>query len=624
MWPFKKRLKQRRLEVRKNIPPPGPSVWDRLRTSGGIPALLLGVVFFLAAGLMDAWPVEPFVYHQGQYLHADVYARVPFTVPAEQPSDPARTGEMPATTPAAGSTGGAQTKGPLSDAKVYQGGDLLVQRTRKPGDGEAEIHLLTATQVALLRSEHEAYLTDQRQNNPWRFWSRMAGRAGIILLITALLCLYVGKYHPQYVSNPWRSLALVAVLLLMLALNKVMGLLLGWNAYSAVLPVLLGALVLTIAHDQRFALAGGAALAGLVVLQQRADIMLLVVLLAAVAVSVFQLREIRTRTKLIEISVVSAVIIALAVLGRGFAAGMSWRFVVVDILWATGAALLAGFLIQGGLPLIERVFRVATSMTLLEWCDASRPLLKRLAMEAPGSYNHSLQLGTMCEAAAETIGARGLLARVGAYYHDIGKMNKPDYFVENEAGAASRHEKLSPAMSLLIIIGHVKDGVELAHEYSLPSVLHEFIAAHHGTTLVRYFYHAAAEQRKNDTDRAPDEVEFRYPGPKPQSKEAAILMLADASESSVRAMNQPTPGHIETQVHDMVTQRLNDGQLDECEVTLKEVHRIEHSLTKSLCSIYHSRISYPKPPESKSPSKTPTEGAAEENTSRAEAQDSAG
>ena len=260
---------------------------------------------------------------------------------------------------------------------------------------------------------------------------------------------------------------------------------------------------------------------------------------------------------------------------------------------AAAFTLLVGFVVQGTLPLAERLFRVATSLSLLEWCDANKPLMKRVAMMAPGSYNHSLQLGSMCEAAAETVGANGLLARVGAYYHDVGKTNKPGYFVENQDGAASKHAKLSPAMSLLIIIGHVKDGLELAREYGLPAVLHEFIATHHGTTLVEYFYHAATQQRKGHTDRAPDEVEFRYAGPRPASKEAGILMLADVAESSVRAMTDPTPGGIENQVHAVVARRLSDGQLDECDLTLKQVHQIETSLIKSLRSVYHGRITYP-------------------------------
>jgi hypothetical protein len=174
----------------------------------------------------------------------------------------------------------------------------------------------------------------------------------------------------------------------------------------------------------------------------------------------------------------------------------------------------------------------------------------------------------------------------------VGKIHKPDYFVENRAGPGSRHDRLSPAMSLLVIKGHVKDGLQLAREYALPPVLRQFLATHHGTTLVEYFYHAA-QRRSNARERPPEEAEFRYPGPKPQSKEAAILMLADASESSVRALGEPTAGHIETQVHAVVQKRLADGQLDGCDLTLREVHAIEASLVRSLSAIYHGRVAYP-------------------------------
>jgi len=317
------------------------------------------------------------------------------------------------------------------------------------------------------------------------------------------------------------------------------------------------------------------------------------VLVTALAASVFQLHEIRTRSKLIAVAAITACIVYAATWAVSLATALPWRFALVNGAQAAGGAMLAGFVVQGILPVIERVFRVVTSMTLLEWCDASKPLLKRLAMEAPGTYNHSLQLGTMSESAAESIGARGLLARVGAYYHDIGKINKSTYFIENQADSDSKHARLSPAMSLLVITGHVKDGLELAREYGLPPVLHEFIASHHGTTLVEYFYHAATQQRKDQSEPVPDEVEFRYPGPKPKSKEAAILMLADAAESSVRALSEPTPSRIENQVHMMVTRRLMDGQLDECDLTLREVHTIETSLVKSLCGFYHARIAYP-------------------------------
>jgi len=634
MWPFKKKVRQRRREIRKNIPPTGLFPWRRLREFGGPAGLLLAVGFFVGVVLLDAWPVEPFAYRLGQYVPDDIAARVSFTVSSsaglelrprasplsENPMDGAAIG--PISQPATGPGPTATTQGLRSVAppapllpqaagprteKVYRAGDVLVSR-RRTSDTDKRSAALTAGELELLRAEHLAYL---QQARPWRTWLRLGGRVILLMTVTAFLCIYVCHYNKRVVTNHWRALAVAAVMLLMLAASKTMIFVLRLNPHAAILVVLIAAAVFTIVYDRRFALALGAAVSVFVVLQLRADLPLLAVLLAGMAAMVFQLRDVRTRTKLIEVAGVAAACALVTVWGIGLSRGVPWLFALFDGLWVAGFAVLAGFIVQGILPLIERIFRVATSMTLLEWCDASRPLLKRLRMEAPGTFNHCLQLGTMCEAAAEAIGARGLLARTGAYYHDIGKINKPDYFVENESGPASRHANLSPAMSLLIIVGHVKDGLEMAREYGLPPVLHEFICTHHGTTLVHYFYQAAAEQRRSDTDRAPDEVEFRYPGPKPQCKEAAILMLADASESSVRSMNEPTVGRIENQVHTMVIRRLMDGQLDECELTLREVHLIESSLIKSLCSIYHGRIAYPTPPgEKPSAAELPSEASA--------------
>jgi len=257
------------------------------------------------------------------------------------------------------------------------------------------------------------------------------------------------------------------------------------------------------------------------------------------------------------------------------------------------AVLFVGLLIQSLLPLIEKIFRIATSMTLLDYSDANQPLLKRLAMEAPGTYSHSLLVGSIAEAAATAIGRNGLLSRVGAYYHDIGKINKPTYFTENQMGQASRHRELSPAMSQLIIIGHVKDGSEMAKEYKLPAVLRQFVETHHGTTLVEYFY----SQPKKRHDSGPiSESEFRYAGPKPRTKEAAIVMLADTVEGAVRSLADVTPTKIEAVVHNMAMKRLQDGQFDECDMSLKELSLIEASITKTLSAHYHGRIAYPKAP----------------------------
>ena len=312
----------------------------------------------------------------------------------------------------------------------------------------------------------------------------------------------------------------------------------------------------------------------------------------------YQLNDIRSRTKIITAGLLTAAAVALAsaagALGNGQPLEYAWR----HALWGGGCALMAAFVVSGMLPFVERAFRVATSMTLLEWSDSRRPLLQLLAREAPGTHQHSLVLGTLAESACEAIGANGLLAQVGALYHDIGKIPKAQYFVENQEGRINWHDSLSPTMSLLIILGHVKDGLEMAKQYKLPRILHQFIAEHHGTTVVRYFHHMASEKQpliaSGKHDREVPETEFRYRGPRPQSRESAVLMLADGAEGAVRALAEPTVGRIESTVHQIVNARLNDGQFDDCEITLREIRQVEDALVKALSRHHHGRVAYPK------------------------------
>ncbi|MAE63085.1 MAG: hypothetical protein CMJ18_02330 [Phycisphaeraceae bacterium] len=333
------------------------------------------------------------------------------------------------------------------------------------------------------------------------------------------------------------------------------------------------------------------------------------VLLVGVCCAVAQLRDVRTRSKLVLAGLwsglaMAAVVAMVGVMGRPMHFAGAWEWLLSDAVIALSTGLVTGLFVQGVLPGIEWLFKVSTSMTLKELNDASHPLLRRLAERAPGTYQHSLRIADMAEAAAERIGANALLCRVGAMYHDVGKMNKPMYFVENQGGGPNRHDKLSPAMSVLIIVGHVKDGAEMAREYHLPTSIRHFIESHHGTTLVEYFYHAAIKQGEADPDRAcPSEFEYRYPGPKPQTKEAAIIMLCDTIESAARTLAEPTPVRLEQLVHQLAMKRLMDGQFDQCQLTLSDLHRIEESLTKTLCAIHHGRVAYP------SDSKAEEEGA---------------
>jgi len=420
----------------------------------------------------------------------------------------------------------------------------------------------------------------------------------VVVLITVAVGFYIYQFQRRIISNHARMLTLVVLFLVLLTGTKIGSMLTDHNELATGTAVT-AAIILAIAYDQRFAFgmsifycmfasfAAGA----------QSDMRLFLIMMAGVTTCCFSLREIRTRMKLLEVSTLAAVVVFVMALSLDFLSPGRRVAAVFRLAGLhAGATFLVGLLIQSLLPLIEKAFRIATSMTLLDYSDANQPLLKRLAMEAPGTFSHSLLVGSIAETAAESIGRNGLLCRVGAYYHDIGKTNKPGYFVENEMGSTNPHKQLSPAMSQLIIVGHVKDGIEMAKEYGLPVVLRQFIETHHGTTLVEYFYDQA--RKKQDKARStPSEAEFRYSGPKPSTKEAAIVMLADAAEGAVRSLAEPTPTRIEAVVHNMAMRRLQDGQFDECELSLRELSQIETSMTKALAAHYHGRISYPTSPE---------------------------
>ncbi|QDQ42991.1 HDIG domain-containing metalloprotein [Methylacidiphilum kamchatkense] len=273
-----------------------------------------------------------------------------------------------------------------------------------------------------------------------------------------------------------------------------------------------------------------------------------------------------------------------------------------------GIGLFTAVLVNTLLPVLEEIFQLNTDFTWLELSDLNHPLLRRLATEAPGTYHHSLMVANIAEAAANAIGENGSLCRVMAYFHDIGKVVNPQYFVENQ-GADNPHTRLTPSMSALIIISHIKDGVDLALEHHLRRPIIDAIQQHHGTSLVYYFYRKALQNIEDckmgvkllnmGEEDVPelDESRFRYPGPKPQTKEIGILMLADSIESASRCLEKPSLKDIEQLVEDIVSQKLQDHQLDECPLSMKEITEIKHSFIFSLKTILHTRIHYPKSPK---------------------------
>lgn len=464
--------------------------------------------------------------------------------------------------------------------------------------------VLGSEQYALLQAHHAAYWSYLDQGMPeavaerttWRL--RWAGTVGLVVMLAVGLLIYAKLYHPRIFEVRPRTLAFCGLILGCLLAARLLEL--RWPQFPelAFAPCLIVTSVLAIAYPRRLAVGASCIVAVMVTTLVGETVAFLLTLFVGVAVAGHQLEEIRKRTKLIGAGMTTALAIMVAAAAGGLMEGHAIEFIQQHTLSAGGCAIGAAFVVSGLLPFIERLFRMATSLTLLEWRDPTSPLLQLLAREAPGTYNHSLVVGTMAEAACARIGANGLLVQVGALYHDIGKIQKPDYFAENQEGQISRHENLAPTMSLLIILGHVKDGVEMAKEYKIPRVLHQFIEEHHGTTVVRYFHQMASDKQpeiaSGKHDREVSEAEFRYSGPKPRTRETAVLMLCDGVEGAVRALHEPTPGRIESVVHHILNDRLNDGQFNDCDITLKEIHQVEESLVKSLCSIYHGRVAYPK------------------------------
>jgi putative nucleotidyltransferase with HDIG domain len=271
------------------------------------------------------------------------------------------------------------------------------------------------------------------------------------------------------------------------------------------------------------------------------------------------------------------------------------------VLFGALGGLLSGVITTGLCPVVEWAFEYTTDVKLLELANMEQPLLRTLMVQAPGSYHHSLMVGNMVEAAAKSIGANALLARVAAYYHDIGKVKKPLYFVENQAGTENRHERLAPSMSSLILISHVKDGVELAEEHHLGEAIRDIIQQHHGTTVISYFYQKAVELNEKLKSSKGGEVapvlleDYRYPGPKPQTKEAGLVLLADAVEAASRTVTDPTAARIQGMVQKITNKVFTDGQLDECELTLKDLHQIAKRFIQILTAIFHQRVDYPEP-----------------------------
>ncbi|MDA1016708.1 MAG: HDIG domain-containing protein [Planctomycetota bacterium] len=418
----------------------------------------------------------------------------------------------------------------------------------------------------------------------------------MFVVMVVLFAFYLVRNEPKITNSAKR----LAIFLGVIILTVVAARLLSGDPWQAeLIPLTATAMLFAIAYNQVLASMTVFVLSLLISLSTLNELGHFVVLLTVSATSIIPLGCVPSRSSLIKVGFLTAIVCFVATWGMGVLQHQSpmdiWDDPILlsqSLKWSFWCVVV-GFLVSGSLPFIESGFGVVTDISLLEMADVSHPLLQELVRRAPGTYNHSISVATIGETAADAIGANGLLVRVGAYFHDIGKMLKPEYFIENIVNGDNRHNNLAPAMSTLIIIGHVKDGADLGRQHNLPQSLIDFIEQHHGTTLVEYFFYEATKKADEDHKSDAEESSFRYPGPKPQSREAGVMMLADAVESASRTLNSPTPKRLETLIREVSMKRLLDGQFDDSTLTLSEIRIIEESLTKSLIGIHHGRVKYP-------------------------------
>ncbi len=428
---------------------------------------------------------------------------------------------------------------------------------------------------------------------------QMAGiamHAGVIVLLYGI---YLQLFRKRISGNA-AHLALIAIVIAVASVTAF----LSWYLEAAIpleflILVPAASMLLTIVFDSRVGFYGTVVMAFLAAGIRGNDYTVAASSLVAGALAVYTVRDVKNRTQIFRSIGFIFLGYAIVILALGLERLEPLSDLTGGIVLALVNAVLSAALTYGALVIVERTFKVTTELTLIELANTNHPLMRKLVEKAPGTYHHSMNIAALAEAAASAIGANPILARAGAMFHDIGKIKQPTYFVENQKGSRNRHDKLAPRMSSLIIAAHVKDGVAFAEENKLPQEIIDFIPMHHGTTRMEYFYQKArklAEQSEDETkiDEI-NEQDYRYPGPKPQTRETGILMLADTIEATARAIDDPTPGALEAMIDEMVKRRWEEGELDECPLTLKDITAIKKAFLGVLSGTYHNRIPYPAP-----------------------------
>jgi putative nucleotidyltransferase with HDIG domain len=421
-----------------------------------------------------------------------------------------------------------------------------------------------------------------------------ASQLGEVLYNAGILSIFgvaIALFRPQLYGS-LRSLGLFALLFAAVMTSAAVAS--HWVPdRPELVPVAFAAVILSLVFDPRISLVAVMVLAVLIGGQgaYRGSPALFLHLIGGSAAAL-SARTMLRRTQTYQYVVTIALAYAGAAITVGLSLGWSVRPTVTSALFGVLNAVLSVVFAVFLLPLAERMSGVTSPLTLIEYGDLNRPLLKRLSLEAPGTYAHTIAIANLVEAACNAIGANGLLGRVGTYYHDIGKLAKPQYFVENQGGGRNPHDKLKPGTSASIIKGHIRDGLDLAAEQRLPAAIAAFIPEHHGTAPITYFLERARDRDK-EGGSAPNAAEFAYPGPIPQSAETAVCMLADGVEAAVRVLGEPTPARIREVVEHIVRQRIDQGQLRDAPLTLRQLEAVKEQFVRVLLGMYHTRLEYP-------------------------------
>lgn len=415
--------------------------------------------------------------------------------------------------------------------------------------------------------------------------SLLFGSILLVLILEGILVIYIYfLYKNIYENNMYIALlALVIISTLIISM--------GFKTISNYLiPLAAGSMLISIFINPHISLVSSFVMSILIGVMLGNDFAFALVAFIGAIVGIYCTIRVSQRSDLTIAGGIIGIVNFIVILALSLLNNVPTLEAIRQCPWGFINGILSSVLTIGTLPFLEIAFGITTSIKLLELSNPTQPLLRKLMVDAPGTYHHSIIVGNLAEAAAEAIGADSLLARVGANYHDIGKIKRPYFFIENQLTSENPHDKLNPSLSALIITSHVKDGLDIAREYRLPLDIQVFIEQHHGTTLLSYFYKKAVEQCE---DKKVSEASFRYEGPKPQSKEVAIVMLADSAEAAVRSMSKPTPGKIEGFIRQIIKDKLDDGQLDECDLTLKDLDKIAVAFSRVLTGVFHTRIEYP-------------------------------